>query len=336
MYLRKLAAAAGFATGAALAFAPLAAADLGDTVTTTLDSEISSQNSLFETYALLAGDYADVTKHAAPAFDTILPKDIPHITDPADASQVTAFESELYGVNPIAAGISGGTGPYNEFNGALTQFDNAYNAEVYSAANGGHLDTTVTDYIQNSTTTAVLGTANETPTQAFDAFYNQGIGDLGGYFQTNLSFLDINPAPAADAASTVSIASTLTSEANSLNSIFASDVAAAGINADKIIPGTGVLPFDTIDTANTNSTFDTLVFGLNPASVTGDPGAYDVFNGSLGEYANAFNVEYYSLLNSGDLLPAADIIGTHAELATVATSVAEYLQLGLSDLAGYF
>ncbi len=57
----------------------------------------------------------------------------------------------LYGVKPFKAGVSGDTGAFNEFNGALTQFDNANNVEAYSAANGV-LDTNVPDYIYNSTT----------------------------------------------------------------------------------------------------------------------------------------------------------------------------------------
>src|ERR1700692_2446833 len=124
MYTRKIAVVGGLAVGAALAFAPLASATPVDPtlVTDTLDSEISSENSLFEFEALLAGDSNDVTVATTPGtFDTILLTDVPKITDPADASQLTTLEYELYGVNPIAAGISGDSGPYSEFNGALTE-----------------------------------------------------------------------------------------------------------------------------------------------------------------------------------------------------------------------
>jgi hypothetical protein len=93
--------------------------------------------------------------------------------------------------------------------------------------------------------------------------------------------------------------------------------------------------FDTISPTDLNSTFDSLVFGAAGPSV--DPGSYDVLNGALSEFLNASNVEDFSLLNSGALLPVADIIGTHDFLgAGVATAVSDYLQLGLSDLAGYF
>jgi hypothetical protein len=141
---------------------------------------------------------------------------------------------------------------------------------------------------------------------------------------------------AADPAAATDINSTLTGEANSLNGIFGLDAAVAGINPDDIAPGTGVLPFDTISTADTNSLFDTLVFGA--AGPSPDPGSYDVFNGALGEFDNAYNVELFSLLNSGDILPVGDVIGTNADFLThgVSTAVTDFLQAGLSDLAGYF
>ena len=63
MYIRKIGATAGFAAGAAFAFAPLASADVP--ITSTVDSEISSMNSLFDFEARLAGDTADIVHHAA-------------------------------------------------------------------------------------------------------------------------------------------------------------------------------------------------------------------------------------------------------------------------------
>lgn len=96
-------------------------------------------NDLFQFDAALVGDSNDITVATTPGvFDTFastadLLKDAPQTTVPAD---VTPLEYELYGVNPIAAGISGGTGPYNELNGALTEFYNAYNSDVYGVLNG--------------------------------------------------------------------------------------------------------------------------------------------------------------------------------------------------------
>ena len=191
MDIRKIAVVGGLAVGAALAFAPLASATPVDPtlVTDTLDSEISSENSLFEFEALLAGDSADVTKGGAGVFDTIPLADVPKITDPADASQLTTLEYELYGVNPIAAGISGDSGPFSEFNGALTEFDNAYNVEVYSLLDGGVLDTNVGDYIENSSLNTALGLTSTT--DAFDYLWNFGVGDLSAFSGVDLSFLDI-------------------------------------------------------------------------------------------------------------------------------------------------
>jgi hypothetical protein len=324
-----------------LALAPFASAAPDPTlVTDTLGSEVSSLNGLFQFDALLSGvpsgDYAATGVHG---LDTLLAADV--VKDAPTSGTPSILDYLLYGVDPFKAGVSGDSGAANELNGALTQFDNAYNVEVYSAANGGALDTNLNDYLFNGTIQTVLGTANETPTQAFDTLYNAGIGDLSGFFQTDLSSLDIAVPAASTGAATAAVTdinSTLTAEANSLNSIFASDVAAAGINSDKIIDGTGVLPFDTINTTDANTTLDTLLFGFNPASVSGDPGAYDVLNGSLGEFLNAFNVEDYSLLNGGDILPVADLIGTHADLlnGTVSEAITGFLQLGVSDLAGFF
>src|SRR6185437_15131531 len=101
MYVRKIAAAAGFACGAALAFAPLAAADLGSTVTSTLDAEIAAQNSLFETYAALSGDSADITKGGTGVYDSIIPADLhtvaPHLVPGvANYGEVTQLETYLY------------------------------------------------------------------------------------------------------------------------------------------------------------------------------------------------------------------------------------------------
>ncbi len=328
MNIRKIAAAATFATGAAMAFAPLAAAVPDPTlVTDTLDSEIASLNSGFELDALFAGDSADITKGGAGVFDTFkagdLVKDAPQATD---YGHVTPLETELYGANPILAGISSDTGPYSEFNGALVQFDNAYNVAVYAAANGGVLDTNQGDYIENNALNHALTLGS--PTAAENYLINFGLGDLKGY--------DAIFSPNATGPGDI-----LPTEANEivqLNNIFELDGKLAGVYGD-IVPHTAAgtnVGFDTIPTTDLNATFNDLVTGLNPASVSGDPGSYDVLNGSLTEFFNAFNVEDYALLNAGNLLPAADIFGTHAELGTVAASVAEYLTLGYQDLLGYF
>ena len=74
MNIRKIAVVGSFAAGAALALAPLAAAD---DLTSTLDSEIASMNSLFTSDAALAGDSGDVVAPTDTGpFDTINPADV--------------------------------------------------------------------------------------------------------------------------------------------------------------------------------------------------------------------------------------------------------------------
>ena len=180
MDIRKLAVVGGFAVGAALSFAPVAAAD-----ETTVDSEISSLNSLFSTEAALAGDSSDISGGTAPgSFETI------PLADAPQTAPFTTLDYELYGVAPAVAGPAGDPGSYNVFNGALTEFDDAYNVELYSLENAGALDTNAADFIGSAGSIATgLGEANAT--DAFDYFWNFGIGDLGGFFDTNLSFLDL-------------------------------------------------------------------------------------------------------------------------------------------------
>jgi hypothetical protein len=180
MDIRKLAMVGGFAVGAAVTFAPLAAAD-----TTTVDSEISLLNSLFSGEAALAGDTSDVSGGTtAGSFETV------PLADAPQTAPFTTLDYELYGVNPAVAGPASDPGSYNVFNGALTEFSDAYNVEAYSLANGGALDTTAADFIGSAGSIATgLGEANAT--DAADYFYNFGIGDLSGFFDTNLSFLDL-------------------------------------------------------------------------------------------------------------------------------------------------
>ena len=160
-----------------------------------------------------------------------------------------------------------------------------------------HLDTNPGDYIENNALNHALTLGS--PTAAEQYLYNFGLGDLKGY--------DAIFAPTATGPG---------------------DIAPEGSKAFAV-------GFDTISPTDLNSTFDSLVFGAAGPSV--DPGSYDVLNGALSEFLNAFNVEDYSLLNAGSLLPVADLIGTYDFLgAGVATAVSDYLQLGLSDLAGYF
>src|ERR1700734_1495659 len=88
MDIRKIAVVGGFAVAAALTSAPLATAD---DLTTTVDSEIASLNSIFESEAAIAGDSADVTPGGTGVLDTILPADAPVV------APLTTLDYELYG-----------------------------------------------------------------------------------------------------------------------------------------------------------------------------------------------------------------------------------------------
>jgi hypothetical protein len=148
------AAAAGFATGAALAFAPLAAADTP--ITTTVDSEIASLNSLFDSQATLAQvPVADITHHAG-SFDTVLPADAPNVTDPG---QLTILDYE--------------------FNGALGKFDDAYNVFLYAAQNNGAMDMNDADFIGSQSSIDHAQSLGVTGAEQY--FFNFGVGDLEGY-----------------------------------------------------------------------------------------------------------------------------------------------------------
>ncbi len=354
MSIRKLAAAAGLACGAALTFAPLAAAAPVDPtlVTDTLGSEVSSLNGLFQFDALLSSvPSTDYAPSGVGGLDTILLADV--AKDAPTSGTPSTLDYLLYGVDPIKAGVSSDSGAFSEFNGALTQFYNAYNVEAYSAANGGALDTNLSDYIYNSGIVKVLDTAGETPTQAFDTLYNNGIGDLSGFYQTNLSFLDITPpattGTAEAAAGASGLTSTVSSEISSLNSLFTLDTTAANVPAADII--TAADGFKIIDPADVTAvekitTFNDLVYGFNPANLTTDPGAYDVLNGALARFDDAYNIGLYALENNGALLPAADfatdLFGNTSSLTTelagltASQAVTELLGNGFSDLLGYF
>jgi hypothetical protein len=181
--IRKIAVVGSFAAGAALALAPLASADPTE-ITTTVDSEIASLNSAFEFDTLIAGDSADVTLgNAADPFDTITPADIATV----QGNGTTPFDFLIYGVDPTKAGLAGDPGSFNLLNGAEARFDDAYNVELYALENNGALDPNAADFIGS----LPAGFAGDTVTQAFDSFWNSGIGDLSGFLQVPLTFLDL-------------------------------------------------------------------------------------------------------------------------------------------------
>ena len=59
-------------------------------------------------------------------------------------------------------------------------------------------------------------------------------------------------------------------------------------------------------TANTTRSTTWCTDSTRP-TLTTDPGSYDVFNGALIKFDDAFNVELYALVNAGDTIPSTDL-----------------------------
>lgn len=138
-----------------------------------------------------------------------------------------------------------------------------------------------------------------------------------------------------------------------MNSLFTEDTTLAGDSADLTAP-TATNPFEIITPADIatvqgtgNTPFDYLIYGVDPANagLSSAPGSYDVLNGALTEWADAYNIELYSLLNPSaaiDTIPAADLIGSTETIqdafaaGPTAADVATYFyEFGANDLAGY-
>ena len=174
-----------------MALTPLASADTIDW-TSILASEVAGENSVFQTDALLAGvpntDYTVVG-----GFDQLTAaKDL---IDAPQTGTPSSLDYLVYGFNPIQAGVADPTGSYEVFNGAVTKFDDAFNVLLYAAENKDAL-IPVSDVFGNHLD-FVTG-AGATDATAFTDFYNFAIGDLSGFFNTDLSSLDITPAAATE------------------------------------------------------------------------------------------------------------------------------------------
>jgi hypothetical protein len=177
MSMRKIAVVGSFAAGAALALAPIASAD---GLTSIVDTEISSLNALFTVDTDLAGDSADVVgPTASNPFEIINPTDISTV----QGHGTTPFDFLTYGLDPNAAGLASDPGSYNVLNGAVVEFDDAANVELYALENNGAL-IPAADLIGSDTTIdKALDTGNATG--AAEYFFNFGLGDLQGYFDTS-------------------------------------------------------------------------------------------------------------------------------------------------------
>jgi hypothetical protein len=130
MDIRKIAVVGGFAVAAALTSAPLASADTINVLIDTLDSEISTMNSIFVSDVAISGGPAsgEIITNGANTFDTTTLQYAP------DSGTPTLLDYELYGLNPIFNAVPD-PGAYSVDNGALAEFLDAYNVELYSLAN---------------------------------------------------------------------------------------------------------------------------------------------------------------------------------------------------------
>jgi hypothetical protein len=184
MKFGKIALFSGFAVAAALASAPLASAD---DFTSIVDSDIASLNSIFESEASIAGDSGDVTTGGTGVLDTILPADAP-VTAP-----LTTLDYELYGPlaslligvdNPVSGDpfLDPAPGAQDVANGALVEFDDAFNALVYEFVNDEALIPT-TDLIGAADQAADVAAAGDGSSEVdlFGAFLNTGLDDLFPY-----------------------------------------------------------------------------------------------------------------------------------------------------------
>jgi hypothetical protein len=177
MKIRKIAVVGSFAAGAALALAPFAAAD---DLTPVVDTEIASLNALFLSDAALVGDFNEVTHPTLPGeFSVVIPNDIGTVQD----NGTTPFDFLIYGVNPTEAGLASDPGAYNVFNGALVNFDDAYNVELWSLMNpGAPIDTIPMADLFGSASGIAEALGTGTATGAITDFMTDGWNDLLGYF----------------------------------------------------------------------------------------------------------------------------------------------------------
>lgn len=169
MRIRKIAVLGGFAVVAALTSAPLASAD---NLTSTLDSEIASLNSIFESEAAIAGDSADVVTGGTGVLDTI------PLADAPDAAPLTTLDYEMYGpfANLLIGNLDAAPGAQDVSNGALVEFDDAYNALVYLVI-GDQAEIPSTDLIGVADQALAAG-GTLTDAGLFGSFLDSGLSDL--------------------------------------------------------------------------------------------------------------------------------------------------------------
>ncbi|OBG02846.1 hypothetical protein [Mycolicibacter sinensis] len=184
MDIRKIGIIGSFAAGAALALAPLAAADTPANppdFSNILLAEVQSFNWLFGTQATLAGVDEGVITPGDPTAAN--PLSFSTITA-ADLQANAAFAALVYGPNWADEMSDGVTGSYNLFNGALTQFTDASNVLMYAFLTGGQeIDiNNAGDYLIGSEDGIEHGLSGDGFLADFGNFTTAGFSDLFGYF----------------------------------------------------------------------------------------------------------------------------------------------------------
>jgi hypothetical protein len=180
MDIRKIAVVGGFAVVAALTSAPLASAD---DLTSTVDSDIASLNSIFATEASIAGDSADVTTGGTGVLDTI------PLAEAPDSAPLTTLDYELYGPlaslligvdNPVTTDpfLDPAPGAQDVANGALVEFDDLFDTVTYSVLNPDDV-IPASDLI--GAADQALDVSGVTEPALFGAFLNAGLDDLFPY-----------------------------------------------------------------------------------------------------------------------------------------------------------
>jgi hypothetical protein len=91
------------------------------------------------------------------------------------------LDSVLYGIDPAEAGRSAVPAAYDVSDGALIQFDDAYNVEAYLLLNDGALVPAADLPSVPSTTTVAEALATDSVQGAFMTFLDQGLTDVLGY-----------------------------------------------------------------------------------------------------------------------------------------------------------
>jgi hypothetical protein len=184
MDIRKIGAVGTFAAGAALAFAPLAAADDAAVVTDPLApfvaGEVGSMNAMFVSDATLTGVPSTDYAIGPQGFLAILPQFVPAV----QGNGTTPFDFVMYGVNPSEAGLASDPGAYTEFNGALVNFDDAYNVGLFQLFNPT-ADVSTIPMSDLFGSTGGIEEALNTPMSAggpIGDFLTDGWNDLLGFF----------------------------------------------------------------------------------------------------------------------------------------------------------